>query len=145
MDVHYSSVVIDKRTIVGTLRLAPTPLSIEQQVERYTVGKVRSVDRLHFGLRRYATVEVRLRQPEVQIRIPNGIAKLMRDFKLQVLQQGTFASDQQLMVPHAGEFTPEADRNRRLQPKLPFLEFAAREHAERRGALFSEVAMVLID
>src|SRR6187401_894189 len=49
------------------------------------------------------------------------------------------------MMPHAGELAAEADRNRGLQAQLPVLEFAARHHTERRGALLREVAVILVD
>ena len=65
----------------------------------------------------------------------------MRDFQLQVLQDGPFAGQQQLVVANAGQLAAEADRHASLQAELPFLELAAGQHAEGGRAGLIEVVL----
>ena len=126
--------VIHDRAGVGTLRLGPPPLGVEQLVECHRAGIVGSLHRLHLPFGGDAAVEVCLGEREIRVDVPHCLDQRVRCLEFLVLQSGPLAGQLQLVVPHRGEFATEAERHQELSARLPFLKLSTEERRIGVGA-----------
>ena len=126
--------VIHDRAGVGTLRLGPPPLGVEQLIECHRAGIVGSLHRLHLPFGGDAAVEVCLGEREIRVDVPHRLDQRVRCLEFLVLQSGPLAGQLQLVVPDRGEFAAEAERHQELSARLPFLKLSAEQRGVGIGA-----------
>src|SRR5690606_29538471 len=82
---------------------------------------------------------------EVRLETPYGITKLVRDFELEVLQQGPLTGEQQLGVAYRVHLPAEAQGHGKLQAKFPFLVVARRQVLEGTRPFSEQRSAVVAD